>query len=203
MKTCECVHDVASRVTWLARERGAIDRSYKAPWPSRLSSCLSGVRGSRSLWLPYSYQLSKAADRTSQTINTQCSPASSRHLTLVDMSGEDKIQPWKSTWPPPQDPRETGTSDKEEGGNGPQGQDAPEVLDYGLLKGVTIVLDGASHGDLSHEASCGGKCKLCVAQAEEAARATAMSTSVQASCQRSTTLPSDTAPWFQTPLDCV
>ena len=119
------------------------------------------------------------------------------------MPGEDKIQPWKSTWPPPQDPRETGTSDKEEGGNGQQGQDIPEVLDYGLLKGVTIVLDGASHGDLSHEASCGGKCKLCVAQAEEAARATAMSTSVQASCQRSTTLPSDTGPCFQTPLDCV
>ncbi|KAF7509238.1 hypothetical protein GJ744_008298 [Endocarpon pusillum] len=99
------------------------------------------------------------------------------------MSSEDKIQPWKSTWPPPQEPPKTGASNN--GGKDRQSQNSQEILDYGLLKGVTIVLDGASHGDLSHEASCGGKCKLCVAQAEEAMRATAMSTAAAEACHRS------------------
>lgn len=103
------------------------------------------------------------------------------------MSSEDKIQPWKSTWPPPQDPRDSGTSDKE-GAKGQQGQDSQEVLDYGLLKGVTIVLDGASHGDLSHEASCGGKCKLCLAQAEEATTVVTTGTANEDSCHRSNNL---------------
>ena len=107
------------------------------------------------------------------------------------MSGEDKIQPWKSTWPPAQqDTRDTGAAD--EGGDGQDDQGAQEVLDYGLLKGVTIVLDGASHGDLSHEASCGGKCKLCVAQAEEAAKTAAMSPSVRVSYRQSKPFASDT-----------
>ena len=99
------------------------------------------------------------------------------------MSGENKIQPWKSTWPPPQEPLKTGASNK--GGKDQQSQNSQEILDYGLLKGVTIVLDGASHGDLSHEASCGGKCKLCVAQAEEAMRARAMSTAAADACHQS------------------
>lgn len=110
------------------------------------------------------------------------------------MSGEDKIQPWKSTWPPPplRDPREPGSA-AEGGGIGQEDQDqgTQEVLDYGLLKGVTIVLDGASHGDLSHEASCGGKCKLCVAQARAAASGATAATSTPVPVS-SKTLTSDT-----------
>ena len=85
------------------------------------------------------------------------------------MSSNDKIQPWKSTWPPPEDTRSAAASDQA-GQRGEQTQESQEVLDYGLLKGVTIILDGASHGDLSHDASCGGKCKLCAAQKAEATR---------------------------------
>ena len=89
------------------------------------------------------------------------------------MSSNDKLQPWKSTWPPPGDtPGDTqSAAASDQGGQeGEQTQESREVLDYGLLKGVTIVLDGASHGDLSHDASCGGNCKLCVSQRAEATR---------------------------------
>lgn len=85
------------------------------------------------------------------------------------MSSNDKLQPWKSTWPQPGDTQSAAASDQG-GQKGEQTQEPQEVLDYGLLKGVTIILDGASHGDLSHDASCGGKCKLCVSQRAEATR---------------------------------
>lgn len=83
------------------------------------------------------------------------------------MSSKDKFQPWKSTWPPPGDTQPVAASDQG-GQKGEQTQESREVLDYGLLKGVTIILDGASHGDLSHDSSCGGNCKLCVSQRAEA-----------------------------------
>ena len=179
--------DVAGRVTRLAQEGW---RSIDLTKPMTIEALVSSrVRGSSLFTISPVVPLFPTNIRKSEAINIIF--ASFHPFRLVDMSGEDKIQPWKSTWPPPQGPRETGVSDQE-GGNGQEDRDTQEVLDYGLLKGVTIVLDGASHGDLSHEASCGGKCKLCVAQAEEATRATAMNPPAPTSCQRSNNLTADT-----------
>ena len=49
----------------------------------------------------------------------------------------DKIQRWKSTWPPPGDDTQSAAASDQGGQKSEQTEESQGVLDYGLLKGVT------------------------------------------------------------------